>query len=110
MKFETGKYYKTRDEKKAFVMFSGQNPFLDPKNRWTVYGIVQGGGALQTWDSEGKSQLFSDNHPNDLVEEWDEPITKALIEEWTAQWFGRYCSHNTRNFAEFLAGKFGIKE
>lgn len=109
MKFETGKYYKTRDGKKAFVMFSGQNPFLDPKNRWTVYGVI-GNSAVHSWDSEGKSQSFGGNHPNDLVEEWDEPITKALTEEWTAQWFGRCCSHNTRNFAEFLARKFGVKE
>jgi hypothetical protein len=66
MKLEAGKFYKTRDGRKAFA--AAENPFHDNKFRYV--GWVEYDPCNLGWNWEGK-------HPNksryDLIAEWVEP-------------------------------------
>ena len=79
MKIEAGKFYKTRDGKKAFVAsFTPPNPFPDGGNtRYPFTGYVQG-WDMETWTADGIS--FSDEENiTDLVAEWREPASEERV-------------------------------
>lgn len=92
MKLEAGKWYKTRDGRKAFVGF--QNPF---SKVWV--GYIEGEPLQRVWSPDGKW-----NSPNeyclDLISEWiDAPAvgssawanslpvgSKVRFKEWAKDW------------------------
>ncbi|MGG7581717.1 hypothetical protein [Rhizobium sp. Nf11,1] len=65
---EAGKYYRTRDGRKAFV--SGTNPFSEGSHIRAI-GVVYGNG-VQGWDLSGAFSSLG-GHGLDLVDEWVEP-------------------------------------
>jgi hypothetical protein len=79
MKIEAGKYYKTRDGKKAFVEhvfqkspFSGSSP-----PGYTSFGFIEGNGQVEWWTADG-FYVTRGQGCNDLVAEWVDPITVNL--------------------------------
>ncbi len=61
--FEQGKFYKTREGKKAYI------------SRITttyIYGIITGKTSLDTWNLEGMHWYKESPHKNDLISKWEE--------------------------------------
>ncbi|CUW85644.1 hypothetical protein N5C66_03725 [Rhizobium pusense] len=75
---EAGKFYRTRDGRKAFV--SGINPFPDGSHIRAIGVVVDEG--VQGWDLNGAFTLELE-HRLDLVAEWVEP---KRIKGWVAIW------------------------
>lgn len=76
MKFELGKFYKTRDGRKAQI-------FMLDNGAEIILGMVQNKDNIwfsNQWRTDGR---IYHNHetPNDLVGEWREPI-KKVMEVW----------------------------
>jgi hypothetical protein len=75
MQLEAGKFYRTRDGRKAYVAHL-VNPFL--RRDFCIGGYIEDeGDELFTWNKNGR---FSDDrvgfeHPSDLVAEWTDPPT-----------------------------------
>jgi hypothetical protein len=71
LKIEAGKYYRTRDGRKVFVIQSG--PWPGQEMIFPVAGWLEGAKALKHWSCDGTYT----NHPteHDLVEEWKEPAS-----------------------------------
>ena len=80
MKFEAGKYYKTRSGRKAFVAAT-ENPFR-PSNAFRMCGFIEGYSYSMAWTSDGRSSLISEDI-DDLIAEWKEPVTFTT---WLALW------------------------
>ena len=68
MELEAGKYYRTRNGKKAFV--AGINPIKD-LNTDPAVGFV--GPVPHSWQIDGRYENYSKQSRHDLVEEWIEP-------------------------------------
>jgi hypothetical protein len=76
MKFEIGKFYKTRDGRKAqvFMLSNGNNRMLGAVlYSWKVWEVTH-------WNQQGCEGTGSE-YPWDLVAEWREPI-KYSVELW----------------------------
>jgi hypothetical protein len=76
MNIEAGKYYKTRDGRKAYVEHtSDPNPFQPKANEiLLVRGYVDGLGSL-SWRADGRFSTDSTRKESlDLVAEWLEPV------------------------------------
>lgn len=61
--FEEGKFYKTREGKKAYI------------SRITttyIYGIITGKTSMDTWNLDGMHWINKDPHKNDLISEWED--------------------------------------
>ncbi|MET4294738.1 hypothetical protein ABIB06_006571 [Bradyrhizobium sp. LB8.2] len=75
LKLEAGKYYRTRDGRKAFVGCVG-NPFQQNQCEWDgAIGWVETNGGCQyreSWREDGRAAAAT-NHDLDLVAEWKEP-------------------------------------
>jgi hypothetical protein len=92
MKIEAGKYYKTRDGKKAFVEhvfqkspFSGSSP-----SGYTSFGFIEGNGQVDWWTADG-FYVTCGQGCNDLVAEWREPrvvVREVLLVETRSGDFG----------------------
>jgi hypothetical protein len=86
MKFEAGKFYKTRDGRKAEIRLDdvktasyGESLLVRINDRdWLMYG-------------DGKFYNSRTNHPYDLVEEWKEP---HKIEGWVNLYKGGHIGNN----------------
>ncbi len=71
MKIEAGKYYKTRDGRKARVYVT------DAENRdFPVHGFLSGEQLM--WTLEGTFYVSLDPSVRDLVSEWVEPKPRLL--------------------------------
>lgn len=71
MKIEAGKYYRTRDGKKA-------GPLVLPPSRDGAEGWVDG-DVFHSWRDNGKFLLIGGEHDLDLVAEW-EPTGPVVTE------------------------------
>lgn len=69
MKLEVGKFYKTRDGRKAEVVYINE----ELKDSYTVYFLVDGDGHLISCSLEGSYYGDDEAHESDLVSEWKEP-------------------------------------
>jgi hypothetical protein len=69
MKLEAGKFYRTRDGRKAYV--AGESPFEASLERYRFAGWVEGTKGVAAWASDG-SLTMSALSGFDLVEEWPE--------------------------------------
>jgi len=71
MKIEVGKYYKTRDGRKAFVAFCTPSPCLIGP----YVGYVETEtNLIYNWLGDGAASMrASSNNKYDLIEEWKEP-------------------------------------
>ncbi len=61
--FEEGKFYKTREGKKAYI------------SRITttyIYGIITGKTSLDTWNLKGMHWYDKSPHKNDLISKWED--------------------------------------
>lgn len=72
MKLEAGKYYKTRDGRKAYVGYVREDDCQYP-----AVGHMDGGG-VDCWLARGGYVDKGGTHFNDLIEEWVEPRSGAL--------------------------------
>jgi hypothetical protein len=73
LKLEAGKYYRTRDGRKAFVTaVAMENPFGAMNELYPVIGYVEGRYASASWTAEG-FLLMECERGDDLVAEWVEP-------------------------------------
>ena len=61
--FEEGKFYKTREGKKAYISRITTTYF---------YGIITGKTALDTWNLKGMHWCDNSPHKNDLISKWEE--------------------------------------
>ena len=68
MKFEVGKVYKTRDGRKAKVIY------IEPElsNAYTMGAILEGVDEVRSYHSNGH-YFMSGGTGSDLVSEWEEP-------------------------------------
>jgi hypothetical protein len=75
MKIEAGKYYRTRDGRKAFV--AGFSPFASVIELCRATGFIDGDGSVRGWSTDGRywSEFGGEL---DLVEEWREPKTFSV--------------------------------
>ncbi len=62
MKLEAGKWYRTRDGRKAFV------GFMHPYIGWV--GYIDGEPCAQTWLGDGRWCSQTGEYPRDLIAEW----------------------------------------
>ena len=83
MKLEAGKYYKTRDGRKAKIVSEiSPSPFNHTVSTYPFMGWVEGYTAAISWTAQGSyieqdwSKADSDS---DLVAEWKEPVK---VEGW----------------------------
>ncbi|MGR9413700.1 hypothetical protein [Rhizobium leguminosarum] len=71
---EVGKYYRTRDGKKAYAGYvMAESPFNGSKPLYPVSGWVAGEVMPQCWNFDGSLYGPEDEHKFDLVAEWVEP-------------------------------------
>ena len=68
MKIEAGKYYRTRNGKKAFVC--GSNPLVEADSMFALLGYVDNEGPM-TWNLDGVGVNIYSKY--NLVEEWKDP-------------------------------------
>lgn len=61
--FEEGKFYKTREGKKAYISKITTTRF---------YGIITGKTALDTWNLDGMHWRDKSPHKNDLISKWED--------------------------------------
>jgi hypothetical protein len=73
---EAGKYYKTRDGRKAFV--AGINPFGDRYDDDKAVGFINGNGTC-SWSTNGTWMERADEDDFDLVAEWQEPMVLWIV-------------------------------
>jgi hypothetical protein len=79
MKFEPGKYYKTRDGRKARIYIT------DAGGTYSIHGAVWTTDiwVQHTWQADGG---FNYEKPGgsslDLVAEWEEPKPREILYEW----------------------------
>ena len=71
MQLEVGKYYKTRDRKKAYISTVLSNQFNLSYTHFLGY-VDDGKQRPYTWHLNGKSP--ADEGSYDIVEEWQDPI------------------------------------
>lgn len=93
---EAGKYYRTRDGKKAFV--AGKNPFEDLE--YPFIGVLQSdASSSDSWAVDGR-YIVGEKSNDDLVAEWVEP---KRVTGWIAMlvdgYTGDYPAHTTHVFA-----------
>jgi len=72
---EPGKYYRTRDGRRAFLTTTiNNNPFRsDGDGRYPVSGFIEGDGR-NDWSASGEFyENGMNNHNGDLIAEWVEP-------------------------------------
>lgn len=69
MQIEVGKYYKTRDGRKAFIAAKLPNPSDEP---YIGYAEYTHGQIVESWYEDG-SYITDQSSGNDLIEEWKEP-------------------------------------
>lgn len=92
---EAGKYYRTRDGRKAYIV--GQNPFDkdDADIGFPFGGFVRGGNGdcLEWWRGDGRFEVRED--AMDLVAEWVEPkrIKGFIALKYTGNSFVAVTSH-----------------
>ncbi len=80
LQLEAGKFYRTRDGKKAYVCGSlGANPFTGQKKSCPVQGYIEGHGQT-SWTEQGGYVVGEDNG-YDLIAKWVEP---KRIKGWIA--------------------------
>lgn len=74
---EAGRYYRTRDSRKAFVL--GRSPFEDAvgsSHPW--WGFIDGvSDDVETWRESGT--CFDTDHPHDIIAEWTEPNPRVKV-------------------------------
>jgi hypothetical protein len=80
MKIEVGKFYKTRDGRKARIYA------VDGRDYTKIHGAVfeDGGWASLTWFENGIFYIDGKEYVLDLVSEWEEPKPRMLA------YFSRY--------------------
>ena len=61
--FEEGKFYKTREGKKAYISRITTTRF---------YGIITGKTSLDTWNLKGMHWCDKYPHKNDLISKWED--------------------------------------
>lgn len=61
--FEEGKFYKTREGKKAYISRITKTRF---------YGIITGKTSLDTWNHKGMHWYDKSPHKNDLISKWED--------------------------------------
>jgi hypothetical protein len=74
MKLEAGKYYKTRDGRRAYVAAVLENPLGAVGTCYPVLGYI--GDIYASWRLDGRASREPEV-PGDLIAEWREP------REWT---------------------------
>lgn len=82
MKIEAGKYYRTRDGRKAYVdVIRVSSPFNGYEPTHPIIGYVddekQGPRSTKTWRADGRFDVKQDRSI-DLVEEWREPVSREI--------------------------------
>lgn len=71
---EAGKYYRTRNGKKAFVGYvMADNPFNAAKPMYPASGWIEEEEFPQCWNLDGSLHSADEEHKKDLVAEWVEP-------------------------------------
>lgn len=61
--FEQGKFYKTRDGKKAYI---------SSITTTYIYGIITGKTSMDTWHLNGMHWHNGDKHKNDIISKWED--------------------------------------
>ena len=61
--FEQGKFYKTREGKKAYI---------SKITTTYIYGIITGKTSMDTWHLNGMRWHNGDKHKNDLISKWED--------------------------------------
>jgi len=76
MKIEAGKFYKTRDGEKVFVLgVLVQNPISEEvAEDWQPVVGQFGSGYEDRWSQNGQYETHVIGGSHDLVEEWTEPV------------------------------------
>lgn len=76
MKLEPGRYYRTRDGRKAFVCAEMNNPFVmgSMKSSRPYRGYIDGRHNVHCWYANGRLDLGNESD-GDLISEWKEPET-----------------------------------
>jgi hypothetical protein len=78
LKLEAGRYYRTRDGRKAYVVAVLLSPFGKPKsNDNNCVGFIEGDTGIYWWYATGHRFNGMGEMPEDLIDEWREP------REWT---------------------------
>lgn len=73
MQLEAGKFYKTRDGRKAFVG-AVNPPFEEVNDDEQAIGWIDGQRCSYGWEKDGRHIKSSETHSEDLVSEWiDQP-------------------------------------
>ena len=69
IKLESGRYYTTRDERKAYV--AGLCPFEGVNEVVRAAGWIEGFDGMYAWGLTGRWSL-GEERPYDLVAEWED--------------------------------------
>jgi len=114
IKLEAGKFYQTRDGRKAFVAALVENPFGETESIYVARGYINDKNVERGWTASGIWYVGEDNK-NDLIAEWTEP---KRIKGWlnissqaTASpgYHSFQCTHifKTRELADQFANNVG---
>jgi hypothetical protein len=91
LKIIAGRYYRTRDGRKAFV--AGRNPFCDSLDSHRAFvGAFETGQQEASWDERGRYIIHYESK-EDLVAEWREPRKFKL---WV------YAGHHPDNVEAYM--------
>jgi hypothetical protein len=105
MKIEAGKYYKTRDGRKAYVAAVLENP-LGRTVTHKCLGFV--GDRYMSWTDNGHEWSCFGGNPSDLIAEWREP------REWTVSIVdvgdGTYCTTVHPHFGGKVLARVVVRE
>ncbi|MBZ9674537.1 hypothetical protein [Mesorhizobium sp. ES1-1] len=95
LQLEAGKYYRTRDGRKAVVV--GLSPFEGTGETFVAAGYIETEPTVMTWSMDGFFSPTRNNHHRDLVAEWVEPKRiKGFVALWDIGHGGSLiagCSH-----------------
>lgn len=95
LQLEAGKFYRTRDDRKAFV--AGFSPFDGADTYRVAVGFIEGYAFEECWAASG--QWGMNRNDKDLVAEWVEPKRikgKMYIGENSIGVFGSYISDGAK--------------
>ena len=81
IQLEAGKFYRTRDGRKAYVL--GQNPFLGDDERFLGFVEKAGGSSYRfAWAGNGRRANHATfGSDTDLVDIWREPLERYCVVE-----------------------------
>lgn len=107
MKIESGRYYKTRDGRKAYVAAILENPFGYGNGKYPIVGYIQGKQQM-CWTASGSTRVNCCEDFDDLVADWVEPVSKTFVAILYRMPHGtvNYCCFNDQAAVDYFKSQY----